>query len=167
MQFHRRRAGKWVHPDHLREAEAEDFLTHLAVDRRLAASSQSQALCALVFLYREVLGQPLGRLRATRAKRPERLPTVLSREEVKRILSALTGVNRLLADLMYGAGLRVMEALRLRVKDVDFGQRHLLIRDRQGSSFPAGIRRFRAVADRQMASRRNGPRKTTTRVTRS
>jgi len=71
------------------------------------------------------------------------------------------------ADLMYGAGLRVMEALRLRVKDVDFGQRHLLIRDRQGSSFPAGIRRFRAVADRQMASRRNGPRKTTTRVTRS
>ena len=74
LRFHKRRAGKWVHPDGLREEAIEAFLTHLAVERKLAASSQSQAMCALVFFYREVLGQPFGRISAFRAKRPERLP---------------------------------------------------------------------------------------------
>ena len=134
LQFHRRRAGKWVHPDHLREAEAEDFLTHLAVGRRLAASSQSQALCALVFLYREVLGQPLGRLRAIRAKRPERLPTVLSREEVRRVLTELDKhrTHGLLARLLYGAGVRVSEGCTLRVTDLDFDRRQIVVRDAKG-----------------------------------
>ena len=93
LRFHRQQEGKWVHPDPLREPAVERFLTDLAVRRKLAASSQSQALCALVFFYREVLGVPLGRLLAIRAKRPERLPTILSADEVRRILAILDGAR--------------------------------------------------------------------------
>lgn len=134
LNFHRRRAGRWVHPDHLREPEAEAFLSHLATDRRLAASSQSQALCALVFLYREVLGQPLERLHAVRAKRPERLPTVLSRDEVRRVLAVLDRhpTHGLLVRLLYGAGLRVGEGCTLRVADLDFDRRQIVVRGGKG-----------------------------------
>ena len=83
MQFHRRRAGAWVHPRELREEAVEAYLSFLAVRRELSASSQSQALCALVFLYKAVLQAPLGRIAAFRARRPERLPTVLSVMEVR------------------------------------------------------------------------------------
>lgn len=121
------------HPKDMGEVEIRAFLTDLAVTRNVAASTQNQALNALVFLYTHVLERGLGSFgEVERAKRPERLPVVLTREEMRGILSALTGVNRLIGDLMYGAGLRVMEVLRLRVKDVDFGQRHLLIRDGKG-----------------------------------
>jgi len=134
------------HPKDMGEVEIRDFLTDLAVTRRVAASTQNQALNALVFLYRHVLERDLGSFgQVERAKRPERLPTVLSTDEVKRVLSGLTGANRLLADLMYGAGLRVMEALRLRVKDVDFGQRHLLIRDGKGGKDRATVLPTRAA----------------------
>jgi integron integrase len=139
--FHNKR-----HPNEMGEAEIRDFLTDLAVTRNVAASTQNQALNALVFLYVHVLERSLGSFgEVERAKRPERLPVVLTREEVRGILSALTGVDRLLADLMYGAGLRVMEALRLRVKDVDFGQRHLLVRDGKGGKDRVALLPARAV----------------------
>jgi len=134
------------HPKDMGEVEIRDFLTDLAVTRRVSASTQNQALNAIVFLYRYVLERDLESFGAVeRAKRPERLPVVLTREEMRGILSALTGVNRLLGDLMYGAGLRVMEALRLRVKDVDFGQRHLLIRDGKGGKDRTALLPTRAV----------------------
>lgn len=108
------------------------FLTHLAVARNVAASTQNQALCALLFLYRWVLNRPLDELRIVRANRPRRLPVVLTREEVRRLLAELSGTNRLVAQLLYGGGLRVMEAARLRVKDVDFGRSEIVVRDGKG-----------------------------------
>jgi len=126
--FHNKR-----HPDEMGEAEIRDFLTHLAVDGRVAASTQNQALNAIVFLYSQVLERELGSFgMVERAKRPDRLPVVLTTDEVKRILVALDGVPRLIGELLYGGGLRVMEAMRLRVKDVDFGQRHIVVRDGKG-----------------------------------
>jgi integron integrase len=134
LRFHRDRAGKWIHPHDLREPAVEAFLTHLAVKRRLAASSQSQAMCALVFFYKAVLQCPLGRINAFRAKRPERLPTVLPHEEVRRVLDALDRhpVHGLLARLLYGGGLRVGEGCTLRVQDVDFGRRQIVVRCAKG-----------------------------------
>jgi integron integrase len=126
--FHNKR-----HPDEMGEAEVEAFLTHLAVREQVAASTQNQALSALLFLYKVVLDRPLeGRIAATRAKRPERLPVVLTREEVRGLLDRLDGAHRLMAGLLYGSGLRLMECLRLRVKDVDFGQVRLIVRDGKG-----------------------------------
>lgn len=134
------------HPDTRGEDEIRAFLSHLPVDRDVSASTQNQALNALVFLYSQVLERDLGAFgRIERTKRPERLPVVLSREEVKGVLSGLTGTDRLIGDLLYGAGLRVMEALRLRVKDVDFGQRHLLVRDGKGGKDRAAPLPVRAV----------------------
>nr|WP_229425718.1 phage integrase N-terminal SAM-like domain-containing protein [Lusitaniella coriacea] len=103
--------------------EIQDFLTHLAVDRQVAASTQNQALSALLFLYREVLHVELGNISAfMRAKRPKGLPTVLTKEEVSAVMLHLNGVNLLVVQLLYGSGLRLEEALSLRVKDVDFAQ---------------------------------------------
>jgi integron integrase len=120
------------HPATMGELEVNAFLTHLAVDRHVAASTQTQALCALLFLYEHVLGRPLDRLQVIRAKRPVRLPVVLTREEVRQVLSQLEGNVRLVAVLQYGGGLRLLEALRLRVKDVDFGCRQMIIRQGKG-----------------------------------
>jgi len=121
------------HPAVLGEAEVTAFLNHLAAERRVAASTQNQALSALLFLYREVLGRELAWLDGLqRATRPPRLPVVLTREEVERLLAELQGVRWLIASLLYGAGLRVMECLRLRVKDVDLGYRQILVRDGKG-----------------------------------
>ncbi|MGD2184299.1 phage integrase N-terminal SAM-like domain-containing protein [Lusitaniella coriacea LEGE 07167] len=103
--------------------EIQDFLTHLAVDRQVAASTQNQALSALLFLYREVLQVELGNISAfMRAKRPKGLPIVLTKEEVSAVMLHLNGVNLLVVQLLYGSGLRLEEALSLRVKDVDFAQ---------------------------------------------
>jgi len=107
------------HPDEMGAAEVEAFLTHLAVNENVAASTQNQALSALLFLYREVLKKDLGPIDALRAKKPKRLPTVLTKEEVHRVLGELSGMHRLTAKLLYGSGLRLMECLRLRVKDDD------------------------------------------------
>ena len=113
--------------------EIEAFLTHLAVEENVAASTQNQALCALLFLYREVLGQELDfSIDAVRAKKPRGLPTVLTREQVQRVLAQLSGVHLLRAQLLYGSGLRLMECLRLRVKGLDFTQHQIIVRDSKG-----------------------------------
>jgi integrase len=109
------------HPAEMGADEVSRFLTNLAVRGHVSASTQNQALAALLFLYKEVLGQDVGWLRdVVRAKRPQRLPVVLTRAEVKAILSHLQGTPRLVALLLYGSGLRLMECVRLRVQDVDF-----------------------------------------------
>ena len=121
------------HPAEMGEAEVGAFLTHLAVERRVAAATQNQALSALLFLYKVVLGRPLdGVDGVVRAARPGRLPVVFTRDEVRAVLARLRGDKWLMASLLYGAGLRLMECLRLRVKDVDFGQNHLMVRDGKG-----------------------------------
>jgi integron integrase len=125
-------AGK-QHPKDVGAAEVTAFLNHLAVQRDVAAATQNQALSALLFLYREVLNQPLPWLdNLERAKRPARLPTVLSKLEVQRLLSQMTGTKWLMASLLYGAGLRLRECLGLRVKDVDFDYRQIVVRDGKG-----------------------------------
>ncbi len=126
--FHQKR-----HPKELGEQQASQFLSHLAVKRDVASSTQNQALAALLFLYREVLEQPLPWLNnLTRAKKPERLPVVFTREEVRLVLANLCGVNWIMASLLYGSGLRLLECLRLRVKDIDFGYHQITVRDGKG-----------------------------------
>ncbi len=121
------------HPLDMGAREVEAFLTRLATHGHVAASTQNQALSALLFLYREVLQQNLPWLEnVRRAKRPKRLPVVLSRDEVARLLAELNGVNWLMASLLYGAGLRLMECIRLRVKDVDFARREITVRQGKG-----------------------------------
>lgn len=122
------------HPMGLGASEISSFLTHLAVQRNVAASTQNQALNALVFLYKEVLGKEVGAIGdVARAKLPERRPLVLSRDEVRKILDALTGTPRLLAELLYGTGMRLMEGVRLRVKDIDFDRNEIIVRDGKGA----------------------------------
>jgi integron integrase len=113
--------------------EVSEFLTHLAVERNVAPSTQNQALNALVFLYGPVLERPLGELAGVvRARKPRRLPVVLSREEVARLLARLEGSPRLVASILYGSGLRLLEALQLRVKDLDLARGELTIRQAKG-----------------------------------
>jgi integron integrase len=127
--FHGRR-----HPCELGGPEIETFLTYLAKDRNVAAATQAQALAALLFLYRRVLNVALPWLdNVIRARRPKRLPVVLTRVEVRRVLSALEGQYLLIASLMYGSGLRLMESLRLRFKDVDIERSVILVRDGKGA----------------------------------
>ena len=122
------------HPATLREAAVNAFLTSLAVDRHVAASTQNQALAALLFLYDKVLHSPLERLDdVVRARRPKRLPSVLTQEEVAGLLAALDGDAATIATLLYGAGLRLTEALQLRVKDLDLARRQLVIREAKGN----------------------------------
>jgi integron integrase len=121
------------HPDEMAEPEINAFLTHLAVDEHVSASTQNQALSALLFLYRHVLGRQVGELGdVIRARRPRHLPVVLTRHEVKAILAELDGDKRLMASLMYGGGLRLSECLRLRVQDVDFSRAEIVVRDGKG-----------------------------------
>jgi integron integrase len=122
------------HPVEVGAPEVTSFLSDLAVHGHVSASTQNQALQALVFLYAQVLGRPLpeGSLRAVRAKRPQRLPTVLSREQVAEFFRRIAGVPRLVALLQYGGGLRLMEALRLRMKDLDLERRLVLVRSGKG-----------------------------------
>jgi integron integrase len=122
------------HPDQMGVKEIEIFLTFLAVSANVAASTQNQALSALLFLYRDVLGYTLDEpINALRAKKPKRLPTVLTKDEVNLILNCLLNPHRLVAQLLYGSGLRMLECLRLRVKDLDFGQKVILVRDGKGN----------------------------------
>ena len=111
------------------ERKVEDFLTYLARDRRVAASTQNQALNALVFFYKQVLKQPLDQtINAERASRKPKIPVVLTREETARLLDALTGKQQLVARLLYGCGLRISECLRLRVQDVDLEMKAVTVR---------------------------------------
>jgi integron integrase len=121
------------HPAHMGGAEIEAFLSNLATSHHVSASTQNQALAAILFLYRRVLDQDLPPIRdVVRARRPARLPVVLTRDEVTRVLAGLSGVHWLIGGLLYGSGLRLMEALRLRVKDVDFELRSVIVRHGKG-----------------------------------
>lgn len=121
------------HPAALGGAEVNAFLSHLAVEERVSASTQAQALCALLFLYRRVLDDPLPWLHEiVRARRKERLPVVLTRGEVRRVLGQMEGTPRLVAELLYGCGLRLLEALRLRIKDIDFVGNLVIVRQGKG-----------------------------------
>jgi integron integrase len=127
--FHKKR-----HPEEMGGHEMEQFLNHLAVEKHVAASTQNQALSALVFLYREVLRKDFEWMdNLERAKKPARLPVVLTESEARHTLAHLDGRNWLMASLLYGAGLRLMECVRLRVKDVDFGYRQITVRDGKGN----------------------------------
>ncbi len=120
-------------PHALGAAEVSAFLTRIATRDRVAASTQNQALSALLFLIQDALGRPLGDLQdVVRARRPERIPLVLSRGEVRQVLAAMTGTPRLMAQLLYGAGLRLFECCRLRVKDLDFARHEITVRDGKG-----------------------------------
>jgi integrase len=113
--------------------EVLGFLEYLALGRQVASSTQNLALNALVFLFDQVLNKPLGDMGDfVRAKRPRRLPVVLTPQEVRSLLNGMNGVHRLMAGLLYGSGLRLMECLRLRVQDVDFGYRQIVVRNAKG-----------------------------------
>lgn len=122
------------HPEDMAESEINAFLTHLAVEAQVSASTQNQPLSSLLFLYRHVLNRELGELGdIVRARRPRRLPVVLSREEVRQVLDHLSGDKRLIVALLYGSGLRLIECLRLRIQDVDLDRHEILVRDGKGS----------------------------------
>ena len=128
IEFHQHR-----HPRELAEDDVNRFLTHLAVKEHVAASTQNQALSAILFLYEHVLQQPLDRMEGVvRARRSKRLPVVLTVDEVSRVMSHLTGDKWLIAMLLYGGGLRLLEALRLRVKDLDFERGEITVREGKG-----------------------------------
>ena len=121
------------HPRTLGEEAMREFLSHLATERNVSASTQSQALAALLFLYLEVLRDPVPWLAdVIRARRPHRLPVVMTREEVRAVLGKMGGISRLVATLLYGSGLRLMEALQLRVKDIDFQMNQVTVRGGKG-----------------------------------
>ena len=139
------------HPSGMGAPEVESFLTHLAVQGRVAAPTQNQAKAALLFLYKQVLGEELDWLDGvTHAKASTHLPVVLTLEEVRAVMSRLTGTNWLIASLLYGAGLRLMEAVRLRVKDVEFSRRELVVREGKG-----GKDRVTMLPDRLVEPLRN------------
>lgn len=115
------------------KSEIESFLTDLAVNGKVAASTQNQAFSALLFLYKEVLQIELdGKIQASRAKAPQHLPVVLSKEETRRLLAEMNGIHLLMAQLLYGCGLRLMECVRLRIKDLDFELHQIVVRDGKG-----------------------------------
>ena len=122
-----------AHPRELGEGHVNTFLTHLAVKENVAASTRNQALAALLFLYGHVLEQPLNRIEGViRARKPKRLPVVLTSDEVEAVLAHLDGVPSLVCTLLYGSGLRLLEGLQLRVKDLDFGRGEITVRDGKG-----------------------------------
>ncbi len=121
------------HPEEMGTPEVQDFLNHLANSKDVASSTQNQALNAINFLYKEILGKPFGEMEQLQwAKKPKRLPVVLSVSEVSDLLAQLKGIHLLMANLLYGAGLRLMECMRLRVKDVDFELNQLVVRQGKG-----------------------------------
>ena len=158
--FHNKR-----HPMEIGEPEINAFVTHLAVEGPVSASTQTQALSALLFLYRHVLAKQLPKLDTViRAKRPGRLPSVLTRSEVRRILGRMNGTPRLVATLLYGTGMRLLECLRLRVKDVEFGNNRIVVRDTKGgedrvvpfplvvrAEMPTWLSRVKRVHERDLA----------------
>ena len=145
------------HPDEMGSSEVVEFLSDLAVRGNVAASTQNQALAALLFLYREVLGRELEGLdHAVRARRPRHLPVVLTRDEVAAVLAQLQGTEWLVASLLYGTGMRVLECLQLRVKDLDAPRRQILVRGGKGNwdratLFPVALE---APVSRQLADTR-------------
>src|SRR6266498_888240 len=129
--YHKKR-----HPKEMGISEIGQFLTHLASDKEVSASTQNQAFSAILFLYRHVLHIDLDELILAqfRPRRAKTIPTVLSRDEIKRLIANLTGTPKLIALVMYGGGLRVMETMRLRVKDIDFDNHQIIVRDGKGEN---------------------------------
>ncbi len=128
--YHRKLDLKTLTTSHIRE-----FLTYLAVDQRVSSSTQNQALCSLLFLYKNVLNMELPFIDGIeRASRKPKLPVVLTRSEVQKVLNSMKGIHRLLASLLYGTGMRISECLRLRVKDIDFETQIITIRDGKGEN---------------------------------
>ncbi len=126
--------NKHQNPLHMGEKEVSDFLTHLAVKEKVSSATQNQALSATLFLYREVFKHEIGWINnLQRAKKSERIPVVFTREEAKSVLARLDGTKWLMASLLYGSGLRLMECLRLRIKDIDFTMNQIIIRDGKGN----------------------------------
>ena len=122
------------HPKEMAEKEIAEFLSYLATERKISASTQGQALSAILFLYRNVLQVDLKRIQdIVRARKPQRLPVVMTRDEVQAVLSQLSGVKWIMAMLMYGSGLRLLECARLRVKDIDFGGHQIIVRGGKGN----------------------------------
>ena len=122
------------HPREMNSPEIEAFLTHLAVKQNVAPSTQNQALSALLFLYRHVLDIELtGRIDAVRAQPDKRLPVVLTKVEVQQVIAQMSGLHQMMAKLLYGSGMRLMECLRLRVKDIEFARCQLMLRDTKGN----------------------------------
>ena len=133
LRYHKDKYGDWVHPTQLGNDDVNEFLTWLAVERNVAASTQNQALSAILFLYSKILELEVE-FKAIRAKRPSRLPVVLTPSEITCILEQLPrGPKRLLVSLLYGSGLRLMEACRLRVKDIDFDRQQIVVREGKGA----------------------------------
>jgi len=129
IRFHNKK-----HPKDMGKPEVEAFLSHLAINRNVSASTQNQAFNAIVFLYRQVLGVDFDLdIRASRARKSAHLPVVLSRQQVGDIIQTLSGVPNLMAKLMYGCGLRSLEVIRLRVHDIDFEQKNIIVRDAKGN----------------------------------
>ena len=132
-RYHADEHGQPRHPSAMGAAEVYAFLAHLALERDVAASTQRQALCALVFLYEQVLGEDVGDFgEVPRPRRRRKLPVVLSEREVEQVLARMSGRYRLFAALLYGSGLRLSEGLRLRVKDLDFDLRRIVVREGKG-----------------------------------
>ena len=154
------------HPQEMGAAEVELYLTHLAVNEKVSTSTQKQALNALVFLYHKVLQKQLGQFtNVARPKKPQRRPLVLSKEEVERILRVMSGTHQLMATLLFGTGMRLLECLRLRVKDVDFARNQIEVRDGKGwkdratmlpervkTALAAHLERVREIHRRDVAS---------------
>ncbi len=130
IQFHHLQARESLFVD--AEKKVEDYLSHLAVQANVAASTQNQALNALIFLYKQVLKQPLTGVKATRSRQEPRIPVVLTRDEVKQVLGFMSGTAALVVKLLYGCGLRISEAVRLRVQDIDHGYQQITVRDGKG-----------------------------------
>jgi integron integrase len=137
--------GAKTHPKYMSKKEIDAFLSHLAVNRKVAAATQKQALNAIIFFYKHVLDIEISKkLEPVRAKKQRRLPVVMSQNEIQNVLSKMTGVHQLMAKLLYGGGLRLMECIRLRVQDLDFDQKLMYVRSGKGGKdrttlFPAAI----------------------------
>ncbi len=145
LRFHKARARGWKHPRELTSHGVTPFLTYLANERNVAASTQNQALNTMLFLYREVLAMPFTSGDFVRVRRTPRVPIVLTRDEVRELLDAMTGTHQLMARCLYGTGMRLLEALRLRVKDVDFARGQIVVRAGKGNKdritiLPASVR---------------------------
>ena len=133
LKFHKKQAGDWRHPRDLGSRGVTPFLTYLATERDVSVSTQNQALNALLFLYREVLALPMVAGDFIRVRRPPGVPTVLTQDEVRELLAGLTGTYHLMARLLYGTGMRLLELLRLRVKDVDFARGQIVVHAGKGA----------------------------------
>jgi integrase len=157
LRFHQLR-----HPRRMGSAEVNAVLTHLAVEGQVSASTQNQALPALLFLYQELLERDLDLEGLVRARQKRRLPVVLTQGEVRAVLERMDGVEALVSEVLYGSGLRLMEALRLRVQDLDFERRELTVRDGKGNKdrrtmLPLGVGERLRVQLRKCATTRGAP----------